>query len=51
MEERDNAIIEILSNGERKVQFIPTPAKDTPKPWTLFACGTAKQSKMNAYRL
>lgn len=29
--ERDNAIIEIFPNGERKVRFVPTSAKDTPK--------------------
>ena len=28
---RDNEIIEILPNGERKIRFIPTSAKDTPK--------------------
>lgn len=28
---RDNEIIEITSQGERKVRFRPTPAKDTPK--------------------
>ncbi|MFC1539862.1 Fic family protein [Gemmatimonadota bacterium] len=27
---RDNEIIEILPNGERKVRFIPTPARQTP---------------------
>jgi len=29
--QRDNEIIEILPSGERKVRFVPTPAKDTPK--------------------
>jgi Fic family protein len=28
---RDNEIIEILPNGERKIRFLPTSAKDTPK--------------------
>jgi Fic family protein len=28
---RDNEIIEILPNGERKIGFVPTSAKDTPK--------------------
>ena len=28
---RDNQIIEILPNGERKIRFVPTSAKDTPK--------------------
>ena len=28
---RDNEIIELLPNGERRVRFIPTPAKETPK--------------------
>jgi Fic family protein len=28
---RDNEIIEILPNGERKIRFIPTSAMDTPK--------------------
>jgi Fic family protein len=29
--QRDNEIIEILSSGERKIRFIPTPAKEVPK--------------------
>lgn len=28
---RDNEIIEILPTGERKIRFVPTSAKDTPK--------------------
>ena len=28
---RDNEIIEILPNGERRIRFVPTSAKDTPK--------------------
>ncbi len=28
---RDNEIIEILPNGERKIRFVPTSARDTPK--------------------
>lgn len=28
---RDNEIIEVLPSGERKVRFVPTSAKDTPK--------------------
>ena len=28
---RDNEIIEILPNGERKIRFVPTSAEDTPK--------------------
>jgi Fic family protein len=28
---RDNEIIEILPNGERRIRFKPTPAKETPK--------------------
>jgi Fic family protein len=28
---RDNEIIEILRNGETKIRFVPTSAKDTPK--------------------
>ncbi len=28
---RDNEIIEILPNGERKIRFVPISAKDTPK--------------------
>jgi len=28
---RDNEIIEIMPNGERRVRFVPTPAKQTPK--------------------
>ena len=29
--QRDNEIIEILPNGERKIRFVATSAKDTPK--------------------
>jgi Fic family protein len=29
--ERDNEIIEILPNGERRIRFVPASAKDTPK--------------------
>jgi Fic family protein len=29
--ERDNEIIEILPDGERRIRFVPTSAKDTPK--------------------
>jgi len=29
--ERDNAVVEILPNGERKVRFVPTSARDTPQ--------------------
>lgn len=29
--ERDNEIIEILPNGERRIRFVPTSAEDTPK--------------------
>ena len=28
---RDNKIIEILPNGERKIRFVPTSARETPK--------------------
>ena len=28
---RDNEIIEILPNGERRVRFVPTSAKETPR--------------------
>lgn len=28
---RDNEIIEILPDGERRIKFVPTPAQDTPK--------------------
>ncbi len=28
---RDNEIIEILPNGERRIRFVPTSSKDTPK--------------------
>jgi Fic family protein len=28
---RNNEIIEILPSGEKKIRFVPTPAKDTPK--------------------
>jgi len=33
---RDNEIIEILPSGERKVRFVPTSAKDTPKIMDLL---------------
>jgi Fic family protein len=33
---RDNKIIEILSNGEKKVRFSPTSAKDTPKTMDIL---------------
>ena len=29
--QRDNEIIEVLPNGQRRIRFIPTPARDTPK--------------------
>lgn len=29
--QRDNEIIEILPNGERRIRFVPSSAKDTPK--------------------
>jgi Fic family protein len=29
--QRDNEIVEILPNGERRIRFIPTGARDTPK--------------------
>jgi Fic family protein len=29
--QRDNEIAEILPNGERRIRFVPTPARDTPK--------------------
>jgi len=28
---RDNGIVEILPNGERRIRFVPTSARDTPK--------------------
>jgi Fic family protein len=28
---RDNEIIEVLPNGQRRIRFVPTPARDTPK--------------------
>lgn len=28
---RNNEIIEVLPNGERRIRFVPTPARDTPK--------------------
>ena len=33
---RDNEVIEILPGGERKIRFIPTSAKDTPKTTELL---------------
>ncbi|MBI5280158.1 MAG: Fic family protein [Candidatus Solibacter usitatus] len=29
--QRDNEIVEILPNGERRIRFVPAPARDTPK--------------------
>lgn len=29
--QRDNEIVEILQNGERRIRFVPTAARDTPK--------------------
>jgi Fic family protein len=29
--QRDNEIIEVLANGQRRIRFVPTPARDTPK--------------------
>jgi len=43
---RDNEIVEILSNGERHVRFVPTPADQTP-PAIDFLCETfVKLSEM-----
>jgi Fic family protein len=33
---RDNEIIEIRPNGERRVRFTPTPARDTPRAVTIL---------------
>lgn len=33
---RDNEIIELLSTGERKIRFVPTSAKETPKAMDLL---------------
>jgi Fic family protein len=33
---RDNEIIELLSTGEPKIRFVPTPARDTPKTMDLL---------------
>lgn len=33
---QNNEIIEILPNGERKVRFVPTPAKETPKAMEML---------------
>ncbi len=33
---RDNEIIEILPNGERKIMFVPTSAKDTPNTMDIL---------------
>ena len=29
--QRDNEIVEILPDGERRIRFVPTPARETPK--------------------
>ena len=29
--QRDNEIIELLPNGERRIRFVPTPARETPQ--------------------
>lgn len=33
---RDNEIVELFATGERKIRFVPTPAKDTPKAMELL---------------
>jgi Fic family protein len=40
---RDNEIIEILPNGERRVRFVPTPARQTPKQMELL-CENYRQA-------
>ena len=40
---RDNQIIERLSNGEHKVRFVPTSARNTPKALELL-CGNYRQA-------
>jgi len=40
---RDNEIIEILPTGERKVRFVPTSAKDTPKSMEML-CRNYRQA-------
>jgi Fic family protein len=37
--ERDNEIVEILANGERRVRFRPTTARDTPSAVTRLCRG------------
>jgi Fic family protein len=36
---RDNEIIEILPNGERRVRFVPTPARDVPSAMDSLCLG------------
>ncbi|MCX7012699.1 MAG: Fic family protein [Candidatus Sumerlaeota bacterium] len=40
---RDNEIIEILPNGERRVRFRPTPAKETPRTIDLL-CSSYREA-------
>jgi len=40
---RNNEIIEILPNGERKVRFVPTSAKATPKTMEIL-CGNYRDA-------
>jgi Fic family protein len=40
---RDNEIIEILPNGERKIRFVATSAKDTPKTMDAL-CRTYREA-------
>ncbi len=40
---RDNEIVEILPNGERKIRFVPTSAKDTPKAMETL-CGRYRET-------
>jgi Fic family protein len=43
---RDNEIIEILPKGERRVRFVPTSARETPKTMELL-CGNYREATEN----
>ena len=44
---RDNEIIEILQNGERKIRFVPVSAKDTPKAMERLCRFYEEESQAN----
>jgi Fic family protein len=43
--QRDNEIVEVLPNGQRRIRFVPTPARDTPKAMEALCRGYQQISK------